>query len=329
MAEEKKNEKTPQTETRINEEKSSYATPSPKASEAQSNASEDKEQKRIPKKGLHTYAGDMAEVLRKKEHRGAFIKTAISEQRQKEQEMLSRSLKSKQNMFFVIGGSLLLIASISLILFFVISKRGVVIPQKSSEVQPLIFADTNKEINITDLSRESMVNSIQRELRNRQLESGTIENLYITESVPTGKILVTPSRFLSAIGSTPPSILLQSLDRKFMVGVHSQETNQLFILFTTSLYFNAFQGMLDWEERMFDELYLLFNIDVSGENQELFNKKFEGTFIKNKDAQVIKNAQEEIVLLYLFIDRQTIIITGGTDALDEVIGRLSIQQIRR
>jgi len=308
MAEEKKSEKKPQAEDEV---------------------SEDKKQKRIPKKGLHTYAGDMAEIFRKEQRGGAFIKTTISEQRQKEKELLSRSLKSKQNMFFVISGSLLLLASISLIFFFVVSKRDVVVPKKSSDIQPLIFADTHKEINITGLSKERIASAIHRELGNGQLESGTIENLSIAESGPTGKVLVTPSRFLSAIGSTPPSILLQSLDRKFMVGVHSQETNQLFILFTTPLYFNAFQGMRQWEERMFDELYSLFDIDVSGENQELFNKKFEDTFIKNKDARVIKNAQEEIVLLYLFIDRQTIIIAGGTDVLDEVINRLSTQQIRR
>ncbi len=76
--------------------------------------------------------------------------------------------------------------------------------------------------------------------------------------------------------------------------------------------------MLEWEKSMARDLFPLF-----GEaNTEFYEKKFEDLTIKNKDMRVILDKNREILLLYSFLGRNTIIITTSKDTLDEIINRI-------
>ena len=325
------------------EEPSSTKATAGEEEKQESDASEDKKKektpeaptpenvvkKHIPPKGLHLYSKDMADVLKKQQESGAFMKAAIAKHKEKEEKMKLLALRPKRNVLLMAGSLILLIAGLSLVGFVVLSKKSAVVPGPPSQIPSLIFADTENEIDISDLSKKQIAKAIQDELKKRGREFDTIENVYLTEVIPVGKVLVNASRFFSALESKAPQSLVQSLSPQFMIGIHSREKDELFLLFKATHSFNAFEGMVLWEERMFDDLYLLFDIDVSGENEVLFNKRFENTFIQNRDSRVIKNNRDQIVLFYLFIDTQTIIITRSETALEEVLDRLSTQQIRR
>lgn len=67
------------------------------------------------------------------------------------------------------------------------------------------------------------------------------------------------------------------------------------------------------------DLFPLLGIEVG---TEFYAKKFEDLTIKNRDMRVILDENKEILFLYSFLGRDTIIMTTNKDTLDEVTNRL-------
>jgi hypothetical protein len=88
--------------------------------------------------------------------------------------------------------------------------------------------------------------------------------------------------------------------------------------------------MLEWEQHMFDELYNVFNIDVSGDGAALFAAQFKDKTIKNQDTRALLDSKGNVVLFYTFIgeDKSTLIITNNADTLEEVLNRLTANTLR-
>jgi len=279
-------------------------------------------------KNIRTYQSDLSEAL--KDQKGSVVKIALAEHKRKEQEKKNISPKSTKNTFFIWGGILLMAISAIIIIFLFINKKSTLKNFDSINpegIQSLIFADNHKEIEAKNFSKRKMINAITNEVENNSLRLDTIENIYLTTSVnESEKQIVGAKNFLSLIGNNIPNSLLRAIENDFMIGIYSFDNSQLFILLKTLSYDNAFAGLLLWEDKLFDDLYEIFKIDTSGENANLFNKKFQDMIVQNKDARVLKNDQGEIILMYIFLNKQTIIITRDEDTLVEVSNRLNIKK---
>ncbi len=276
--------------------------------------------------GLHTYAGDMAQTLR--DQKGSLIKIAIAEQHKREADEQDLSAATPKNRFFMIAGILLVALAIIAVIFVFISKSGTVAPEQSNVAPSLIFADSQKEINTTDLTLDKVFLSATSEVQSQTIKLNTIEQAYFTAETPAGKqILGTPDFFKLIRASTSPR-LLRSLGSTFMFGVHAYDGNQAFILFTTNSREDTLSGMLAWEDKLFDDTYQLFGIDITDKGY-LFSKKFEDAIVQNKDARVIRDANGKIVLMYLFPTDNTLIITNGQNALQEVFTRIQDLKVAR
>jgi hypothetical protein len=79
---------------------------------------------------------------------------------------------------------------------------------------------------------------------------------------------------------------------------------------------------------MLDDMFAVFEINVSGDNKYLFEKKFKDVFINNKDARVLTDNNNNPLLYYLFIDKENFVITQSEDAIKEVISRLFTKNIK-
>ena len=84
---------------------------------------------------------------------------------------------------------------------------------------------------------------------------------------------------------------------------------------------NAFAGMLRWEDFMADDMFPLFAID--GVDKSIREKKFKDLVFRNQDIRILTDAQDQILLVYSFPDRQTLIITTDIETFDEIINRLN------
>ncbi len=117
-----------------------------------------------------------------------------------------------------------------------------------------------------------------------------------------------------------------------MTGVYqSVDANSkphLFFLFQTKDYNQSYAGMLNWEKTLFDDFFVLFNIDISGDHNSLFEKQWKDIILNNKDARVLYDIDGKSVLYYMFINKNTFIITDSEDTIKEASLRLLIKDVK-
>lgn len=207
---------------------------------------------------------------------------------------------------------------------YFIHKRSAQKPVEPIAVSSIIFAETAKEIPIDELSPDSLARRIGAEVSSARLRLDTIENVYFTKQVGDSPNYITAristQEFFQALGSVIPDTLLRSFDSDFMFGIHAFNGNEPFIIFKTDFFENSFAGMLKWEERMGRELFPLFGSPVT---DALSDKKFQDIVVRNRDLRALLNENGDIILLYTFYDRSTLIITQKISTLDEIVARLT------
>ena len=278
------------------------------------------------KKWFRTFSTDMAAAARTE--KGKKIRKTIEEAKQREEEKKQLASIPKLNLVFVISGVLLVV--IGIVLFYLgAAQRQAIVEEKSVSLPELIFSEVQKEVELTGLSRQKIIETITSSLKNDRLEYDSIENLILTEATPLAKKIISPRRFFDLIESQASATFLSQLGDLFMLGIYARDANHLFILLKTPSFEAAAPGLKAWEERIVDDLYELFDIDVSGDKKILFNQLFEDKLVNNKNSRVILDKEENISFMYQFINDQTIIITTSVSVLREVTNRITAGRVKR
>jgi len=199
-------------------------------------------------------------------------------------------------------------------------------------VPSLIFTEAKKEVDLTGRSKSALISVIANEVTSLGIRLDFIEQLYFTKDIPISssptlaqgeavKTLATTEVFFDAIESGMPDSLKRSLSDNFMFGIHVFNGNQPFIILKTDFFENTFAGLLRWEENMAREILPIFgNESVS---QDIATKRFQDIVIKNRDLRALIDDNGQIILLYSFFDKETVIIATAEETLDEIIGRLN------
>jgi mRNA-degrading endonuclease RelE of RelBE toxin-antitoxin system len=312
---------------------------------------EDKQQSKVEEtklKSLRTYKGDLEKVMGTKSGSLVGIASAESKRRYSGKKAAStpygKAKKSKKGFGKKVG--IIILITILVVLgigsmFYFYGKSNPGIVESGFKIQSIIFADDNSEFNITDLSRRQILNELASAKVSTQLSIGRINNVVITKSFlneigEEKKTLAGTKDFLNAIDAQVPTSFLRSLQTSFMVGVHVFDGNQPFIILNTSFYENAFVGMLEWERSIKEDLSPFFaekEIAVNTLAQvatttEIKVLTFNDLVLKNKDTRVLKNKNGDIVLIYSFIDKNTIVITTNEHTFSEVLTRYSSRSVR-
>ena len=117
-----------------------------------------------------------------------------------------------------------------------------------------------------------------------------------------------------------------------MVGTYTpvkeDEGPKLFLIFETNDYNVAYAGMLQWEKSILNDLFDLFQVDISGERSELFERPFKDIIINNRDARILYDTNGTDILYYIFLDKNKIIITSSQEAIKEIIIRLNTKNAK-
>ena len=262
------------------------------------------------------------------------------------------------------GGVLLLAVAAGLILFVLQPARSVQVP--AAAVSPFINVDATKVLTIpanNKLTHTDVVNSLNDERKAVQLSLGLMERLYIAESATTtdGKETLTPltaQQVLEFLSPNVPDALARSVDPvQFLLGIHVYAENQPFLILRTDSYEQAYAAMLSWEPYMQQDLSPLFTrtpsvqlsstpadmtttivdatttsattTDESAPPEQTYTAPavFVDQIVENQDARVIKDANGNILLLWAFIGRQTLVVTNNEVTLREIISRLTTPPI--
>lgn len=150
----------------------------------------------------------------------------------------------------------------------------------------------------------------------------------MTEGTAENPQQVTSNKFLEKLATRAPEELIRSIDDIFMYGIYALSSNQPFIIFKIGYYQNAFAGMLKWEKDMQEDIVSLFvkkgQMIEAETTEELINatSSFADAIVKNKDARVLRNESGEIIFLYTFPDKDTLVMTTNADTLEQVTKRL-------
>lgn len=276
---------------------------------------------------IRTYQSDIAKAL--KDNKGSVTKIAVAEQikKQETQEGLVKDNKTKKISLWV--SLTLIIVGIMALSFIILSsseEEKITGELKNLQTKEIVFSEILREINTTGLNKEKLVKSISDEIKNSDFRLDQIKNIIFTrerfneEGFIVKSLLPTRDFFTLVTDRLPPS-LIRSFYRDYMFGIHSFNGNTPFIIVEIDFFDNAFAGMLRWEDFMADDMFPLFAIE--GVDKSIREKKFKDLVFRNQDIRILTDAQDQILLVYSFPDRQTLIITTDIETFDEIINRLN------
>ncbi len=281
---------------------------------------------------LRTFQSDLADTIKSGE--GSLIKIAMAENERNEREKENVDPQSGKNRMYIIGGLCIVFVALGIIGYALYRSvpQTVPITQNPTGSSSIIKVDSVSGLNITGLTRDNVRTQIGLQYKNATQTINTIARIlpFTQETGTSAQHILTTEEFFKSIESVVPDRLVRSLDPTYTLAVHSFNGNGLFFAFKTNSYTTALAGMLEWEQHMFDELYNVFNIDVSGDGAALFAAQFKDKTIKNQDTRALLDSKGNVVLFYTFIgeDKSTLIITNNADTLEEVLNRLTANTLR-
>jgi len=202
-------------------------------------------------------------------------------------------------------------------------------------------------IDLDGVSKDQLVeklNSVKNEVK---LNTNDILHIALTKkNTEGGAVPITPAYFFSLLTNDTPPALLRAFGSDIMFGYFNDGANEPFLLATIDSFENTYSGMLDFEANMNKALGVLFSkrslaisgaVEGSGSTTttQVINfdldseRKFEDDTIKNKDIRILKNDRGETILLYSFINKNTLLITSSEKVLEVMLTKLSNQNIVR
>ncbi len=284
-------------------------------------------------KTIHTYSSDMADAVRINE--ASVIKIALAEQAKKEREALYKKAEGSNGskVLMLLGGLILIGAAIGGAYYFANKKKIENTPVETKKnIEALISYDDQAFLDMTSAtSAIDAANIIQTEVK-KEGKAGQIKSLFLTHTITGKPELVGLENFISLIRITAPSSLIRSLTDEYMVGTYqgvgTGARSHLFLVFQTKDYNQSYAGMLGWERTMFDDLFTLFNIDITENRTDIFETPWKDTLINNKDARVLYDKKGTPLLYYIFFTKDAFIITDDENTIKEVGGRLLTKQIK-
>ncbi len=313
-------------------------------------------------KPLQTFQGDIEKVVKGKNVSVLSIATAEADRRaqapltpagpQHEVPSVFPLVKSAS---MIGGGVLLLAAAVALFAYLLVPP-----PAENNTIEPVtpfISIDETGSVTLENpLSRDALMRELTALRDTYGLSLGFMAEIQVALGSAEGPRELSVRELMQTMAPRTPEALLRTLKPEYLLGIHSYDGNQPFLLLSTDAYESAFAGLLEWEYTMRGELLPFFDrkppirtpvqptlpatpvststaTSTSGATSTptttpqtvstVIQTEFADRIIENHDARVIQNEYKDILFLWTFIDRQTILITTNDATVREVIRRLN------
>lgn len=274
---------------------------------------------------VRTYAEDMAKVI--ENDREGLVKKIIHGEEEHELEKKNLSPESKKNKVFMSVGFILIFLSLAILAFLILTKKEINTVTVQKQFTPIIFNDKSVFLEVGDMNKDEIVQSILTEMDNTEVKIGGVKGIYLTQS----KDMVGLRKFVSLLKSSfTPGSNTVFVNDNFMMGTvltglrsSSNTMGDFFILLKVRSIFDVFNTMKAWENKMFFDLNKFFRVEISSETSYLLTKDFEDGIVENKNARILYDKDGSIVMMYIFADENSIIITGSQAVAHEIMLRLA------
>jgi hypothetical protein len=207
-------------------------------------------------------------------------------------------------------------------------------PAVNNKIPSIVVAEKQIIVSLQGLDGNQTVRKINNSYINEDIPDQTIFELIFSQTVGSTTVRVGTSAFLDKFNFEMPDTLRRSLKDSWMFGIHATDgTKNPFILLKNDFFQNTYAGMLKWESSMPEELADILNYRNLALQQDpmstssisqFFNLKgsFEDRTIMNRDVREFRNQNGDLLLLYSFIDKDTLIITTSEATLKIVIEKI-------
>ncbi|OIO30115.1 hypothetical protein COX93_01100 [Candidatus Nomurabacteria bacterium CG_4_10_14_0_2_um_filter_30_12] len=288
------------------------------------------EDSKLKNKNVETFAEDMVKAI--ENDRGGLIKKIIHEEEEHEAQKKNLSPESAKNKtFLLIGFLLLFLASILFIFLFFFNKEintVSVAPLYSS----IIFTDQTDFYAIDGFTEDKIVQTIFNRSNNTKVKIGGVNGIYLTEN----KMVVSFNKFMTFIKGSLNKDQSNLFSNNFLIGIFksgassvSPNIGDLFILLKIRSFTDIFPVMKVWENKMLYDFYGFFGVDLTPETNYLFTKDWEEGIVSNKNARILKDNDGKIILMYVYLDDNSIVITDSESAVNEVVLRLNSSKVKK
>lgn len=256
---------------------------------------------------IRTYAADMSRAI---QSRGETLSSIVAAQQKaapREASTPAQGQRTRQTLF-IAGGVLFLLLSVATVATtFFLSRQD---DERRMLPQSIIFPNETSTLEVADNAPVLLAG----ERETSTLLLGEIKRLVLTSS---GSVL-SPSETARAIG-IPPVLAREVTD--IMVGVHSFNRTQPFIILSLAAYDRSFNALLASEPELGRSLSDFFA--PSGWSGEAPLLTFTDAVLRNVDVRM---SQDEYPVLYAFPARTLVVLTTNEFTLREVMTRLGSAQ---
>lgn len=281
-----------------------------------------------PRERLRTYEGDVAKNF--STNKPNVIDIAIAEsRRQNGDEVISnRPIAQGFKKITIVLASIVLIAvSVGGLSYMYIkikqNNTPVVVVKKG---QGLVRIDSQKNIDIQSLKKTDLTKVISTQLASQTVNPDKITEFLIKINTGTTSQTVTAVEFIDTLRLSVSDAFRRAVTDKWMIGVYSDsQQNYPFIILKTDFFENAFSGMLRWESSMPEELSDVFNY----RNRLGQRGSFVDRVIMNRDIREYIARNGDTLILYTFIDKNTVLITTSEVVVPAIIDRIEKQSYVR
>lgn len=254
---------------------------------------------------IRTYAADMSRAIRT---RGETLASIVASEKKRPAKILSEEevLQKRKNIFIVSGAFLFFVLGIGAIAgvsYFIRDQY-----KTPSITENIIFA--NRTISI-EVNAENVREKLALARANTDMSLGEVARLVPTEN----GVILSPQETAIRIG-LPGTLAREVTD--VMVGIHSFDRNQPFILMEIAAYDRSFNALLGAEAELGRNLQTFFAPhNATGESPRLL---FHDAVLRNID---VRQSDSVWPILYSYPQRTLLVITTNEFTLREIISRLS------
>lgn len=163
-----------------------------------------------------------------------------------------------------------------------------------------------------------------------------MEGIYLTED----KTILGLRKFIALTrGNFIPGDNTLFVNDNFLLGIVNDQDKSavapamvgkdFFILLKVRSTADIFDALRAWENKMFFDLHGFFGVDISSETNYLLTKNFEDGVVENKNARILYDTDGKIVMMYVFANDNSVVITNTEGAAGEIMLRLGSSQIKK
>ena len=217
------------------------------------------------------------------------------------------------------------------------------LPVQQAQTAPFITVDAITPVPLDLADAGHWMPTLVSAKKQVALSVGLIAQLEPVVATTSGEVPLDAQTFVATLAPDVPRELLRTLGPQYLLGVHSFANNIPFLLLSTDSYQSAYAGMLAWEGTLQSDLLPLFapqqvvhsnpvqtTVSTTTASStvaqtapaQFASSNFVDKIIENHDARALVNQYGDVQIVWLFLDRSTLLITTDPNTVKEIISRI-------